>query len=95
MQEGVNTHCNQTARKTPCKALPGKELNGERSPRLHRRGPIEAHLLKILGGLRMDRLHGFIAVAQLKRNRPNHPFRNKSRLHGFIAVAQLKQPSIA
>ncbi len=61
------------------------------SPRLHRRGPIEAPGQGYGVRQELRSLHGFIAVAQLKL-----PLQRRDKrcflecLHGFIAVAQLK-----
>src|SRR3990172_7080756 len=60
-----------------------------RSPRLHRRGPIEASARRpILPSWRS--LHGFTAVAPLKQDQSLAERWKDAGLHGFTAVAPLK-----
>ena len=63
-------------------------------PRLHRRGPIEAHSRRagLIG--RPDLFHGFIAVAPLKPSGWPRASCRYGLFHGFIAVAPLKHSHV-
>ena len=64
------------------------------SPRLHRRGRIEAaHRIEM--PCKSLRLHGFTAVAELKRLERSVLLLHAQRLHGFTAVAELKRRDLA
>src|SRR5438445_216316 len=61
------------------------------SPRLHRRGRIEAKDIQKLKPLLGFGLHGFTAVVELKRRDENLPrFLPHARLHGVAAIAEVK-----
>ena len=60
------------------------------SPRLHRRGRIEAEPILSAIFTRVDGLHGFTAVAELKPSCAYPHMEWDHRLHGFTAVAELK-----
>ena len=60
------------------------------SPRLHRRGPIEAVGPVSTGAAAAADLHAFTGVAQLKPVGPLPVFWRRRYLHAFTGVAQLK-----
>ncbi len=62
---------------------------GTLSPRLHRRGPIEAAIAPFFCDECSD-LHAFTGVAQLKRLCPVDVAGTRPHLHAFTGVAQLK-----
>ena len=65
------------------------------SPRLHRRGRIEAGNHSAAGNPAASCLHAFTGVAELKHGVLFHPLRvQRGRLHAFTGVAELKRHDV-
>ncbi len=64
------------------------------SPRLHRRGPIEAMGSQATAPSGLHDLHAFTGVAQLKLELCEKSLRDGVNLHAFTGVAQLKQEGL-